>query len=271
MAKYTNSPLVGYTGLVNKHSGQRTHCIDRITPHCVVGQVTAARLKEIFSGTREVSSNYGIALDGTVGLYVEEKNRSWCSSSNANDQRAITIECASDPKPPYAFKAVVYDTLVKLCIDICKRNGKKKLLWFGDKAKTLNYSPKPDEMVLTVHRWFANKSCPGDWLYSRMGDLADKVTAALAADSGSAASSPKPAAKCPYAEPKALIKYGSTGSGVKWVQWYLNKAAGEKLAVDGIFGKLTQAAVLRFQKKQGLLVDGIVGSKTRAKLKKVVG
>lgn len=67
-----------------------------------------------------------------------------------------------------------------------------------------------------------------------MGDLADKVTAALAADSGSAASSPKPAAKCPYAEPKALIKYGSTGSGVKWVQWYLNKAAGEKLAVDGL-------------------------------------
>ena len=269
MAKYTNSPLVGYTGLVNKHSGQRTHCIDRITPHCVVGQVTAARLKEIFSGTREVSSNYGIALDGTVGLYVEEKNRSWCSSSNANDQRAITIECASDPKPPYAFKPVVYETLIKLCIDICKRNGKKKLLWFGDKAKTLNYSPKPDEMVLTVHRWFANKSCPGDWMYARMGDLADKVTAALNEDSSPA---PAPAVvKCPYPEPKALIKYGSTGSGVKWVQWYLNKAAGEKLAVDGIFGKLTQAAVLKFQKTHSLAVDGIVGSKTRAKLKKVVG
>ena len=233
--------------------------------------MTAARLGDIFSGTRDVSSNYGIALDGTIGLYVEEKNRSWCSSSNANDQRAITIECASDPKPPYAFKPIVYDSLVKLCIDICRRNGKKKLLWFGDKTKTLNYSPKPDEMMLSVHRWFANKSCPGDWLYSRMGDLAQKVTAALAADSGSAASSPNPVAKCPYSEPKALIKYGSTGNGVKWVQWYLNKAAGEKLAVDGIFGKLTQAAVLRFQKTHSLAVDGIVGSKTRAKLKKVVG
>lgn len=179
MSTYTNSPLVGYTRLVSKHSGKRTHSIDRITPHCVVGQVTAARLGDIFSGTRDVSSNYGIALDGTVGLYVEEKNRSWCSSSNANDQRAITIECASDPKPPYAFKPIVYETLIKLCIDICKRNGKKKLLWFGDKAKSLNYSPKPDEMVLTVHRWFANKSCPGDWMYARMGDLAAKVTAAL--------------------------------------------------------------------------------------------
>ena len=69
--------------------------------------------------------------------------------------------------------------LVKLCTDICKRNGKKKLLWLGDKNKTLNYSPKSDEMVLTVHRWFANKSCPGDWLYSRLGDLASKVTAKL--------------------------------------------------------------------------------------------
>ena len=128
MAKYTNSPLVGYTRLVSKHSGQRTHAIDRITPHCVDGQVTAARLGDIFSGKRDVSSNYGIALDGTVGLYVEEKNRSWCSSSNANDQRAITIECASDNKKPYAFKPVVYETLIKLCIDICRRNGKKKLL-----------------------------------------------------------------------------------------------------------------------------------------------
>lgn len=73
----------------------------------------------------------------------------------------------------------VYNTLIELCVDICKRNGKKKLLWFGDKTKTLNYNPAPDEMVLTVHRWFANKSCPGNWLYSRMGDLASKVTARL--------------------------------------------------------------------------------------------
>lgn len=110
---------------------------------------------------------------------MEEKNRSWCSSSSANDQRAVTIECASDLNHPYAMTTAVYNSLVKLCTDICKRNGKKKLLWLGDKNKTLNYSPKSDEMVLTVHRWFANKSCPGDWLYSRLGDLASKVTAAL--------------------------------------------------------------------------------------------
>ena len=110
---------------------------------------------------------------------MEEKNRSWCTSSNANDQRAVTIECASDKAEPYAMHQVVYERLVDLCEDICRRNGKKKLLWFGDKNKSLNYQPKADEMLITVHRWFANKSCPGDWLYARLGALASKVTSRL--------------------------------------------------------------------------------------------
>ena len=181
---YTNSKMVAYTKLSPNHSGQRTHTIDRITPHCVVGQCTAEGLGDWFAkSSTQASSNYGIDRDGRVGLYVEEKNRSWCSSSNANDQRAITIECASDTSEPYAFRDVVYQTLIKLCVDICKRNGKKKLIWFGDKDKTLNYSPKSDEMILTVHRWFANKSCPGNWMYARMGDLANKVTAQLGTSS----------------------------------------------------------------------------------------
>ena len=177
---YTNSSLVSYTKLSPNHSGQRTHSIDRITPHCVVGQCSVETLGNIFLPTsRQASCNYGIGVDGRVGMYVEEKNRSWCSSSSANDQRAVTIECASDTAEPYAFKDVVYQKLITLCVDICKRNGKKKLLWLGDKDKTLSYEPKSDEMVLTVHRWFANKSCPGSWMYARMGDLAAKVTAQL--------------------------------------------------------------------------------------------
>lgn len=176
---YTNSPFVSYTGLSPNHSGQRTHSIDRITPHCVVGQLSAEAICDCFPAGRDASCNYGIGTDGRVSLCVEEKNRSWCSSSNANDQRAVTIECASDRTEPYAMNSAVYDTLIKLCTDICRRNGKKKLLWFGDKNQTLNYSPKSDEMVITVHRWFANKSCPGNWLYARLGDLAAKVTAAL--------------------------------------------------------------------------------------------
>lgn len=180
----SNSSLVSYKRLSPNHSGRRTHSIDRITPHCVVGQCSIETLGNIFAPTsRQASCNYGIGTDGRVGMYVEEKNRSWCSSSNANDQRAVTIEFASDTKHPYTMNSTVYAALIKLCVDICRRNGKRKLIWLGDKNKTLNYSPKSDEMVLTVHRWFANKSCPGDWLYSRLGDLAAKVTAQLGGSS----------------------------------------------------------------------------------------
>ena len=177
---YTNSPLVAFTLLSPNHSGQRNHKIDRISPHCVVGQCTAEGLGDWFHRpSTQASSNYGIDKNGRVGLYVEEKNRSWCTSSNENDQRAVTIECASDKVEPYAMNEVVYDRLIDLCVDICQRNGKKKLLWFGDKKKSLDYQPKEDEMLITVHRWFANKSCPGNWLYARLGDLAAKVTARL--------------------------------------------------------------------------------------------
>lgn len=177
---YTNSSLVSYTKLSPNHSGQRTHSIDRITPHCVVGQLSAESICGCFtSPSCQASCNYGIGTDGRISLCVEEKNRSWCSSSNANDQRAITIECASDRSEPYAMNDKVYTSLISLCTDICKRNGKKKLLWLGGRDKTLNYAPKSDEMVIAVHRWFANKSCPGNWLYARLGDLAAKVTANL--------------------------------------------------------------------------------------------
>lgn len=176
----SNSPLVSYTKLSPNHSGKRKMSIDRITPHCTAVQLSVERLGEIFANpNRQASSNYGIGKDGRVALYVDECNRSWCSSSNANDQRAVTIECSSDSTKPYAFNDAVYNQLIELCVDICQRNGKTVLLWLGDKEKTLNYSPKSNEMVLTVHRWFANKSCPGEWLFSRLGTLAETVTERL--------------------------------------------------------------------------------------------
>ena len=178
--EYTNSPLVSCVKLSPNHSGQRTHDIDTITVHCVVGQCSAETIGSIFAPeSRQASSNYGVGYDGKIGMYVEEKNRSWCTSSRANDQRAITIEVASGATEPYAFNDAAYTRLIELCIDICKRNGKNKVVWFGDKDKTLAYEPADGEMVLTVHRWFANKSCPGSWMYARMDDLASKVNAAL--------------------------------------------------------------------------------------------
>lgn len=176
----SNSSLISYTRLSPNNSGERTMKIDRITPHCVVGQCSVETLGEIFfNSSRKASSNYGIGFDGRIGMYVPENKRSWCSSNASNDQRAITIECASDIIEPYKMNGAVYDSLVELCVDVCRRNGKTVLLWLGDKEKTLTYSPKSNEIILTVHRWFANKNCPGDWLYSRLGSLAETVTKEL--------------------------------------------------------------------------------------------
>ena len=197
---YTNSSLVSVTKLSPNNSGTRNHSIDRISPHCVVGQCTAESLGNWFAlSSTQASSNYGIGKDGKIGLYVPESKRSWCTSSAANDNRAVTIECASDTYAPYAMTDAVYQSLIKLCTDICKRNGKKKLLWFNDKDKSLNYNPAADEMVITVHRWFAAKSCPGDWLYNRLGDLALKVTTALGG-------SDPALAPAPATDPEGFIK-----------------------------------------------------------------
>ena len=174
---YTNSPLATVTLLSPNHSGQRKHSIDTITIHCVVGQCSARRIGEIFQPTsRQASSNYGIGYDGEIGLYVEEKNRSWCSSSNANDQRAITIEVASDTTEPYAVTDKAYAALIELVADICKRNGIKKLVWSTNKTDRVNHK---NGCNMTVHRDYANKSCPGTYLYERHGQIAEEVNKKL--------------------------------------------------------------------------------------------
>ncbi len=268
---YTNSKLTAYTKLSPNHSGQRTHAIDRITPHCVVGQCTAEGLGDWFAqSSTSASSNYGIDKDGRVGLYVEEKNRSWCSSSNANDQRAVTIECASDTTEPYAFRDVVYQKLIALCADICQRNGKKKLLWLGDKDTILNYIPKSDEMVLTAHRFFANKSCPGNWMYARMGDLAEKVTALLGGITV-AAETTETTVYIEAVEFDTMLSKGDEGSAVEKMQTMLiacGYTCGE-CGADGCFGNDTLQAVMTFQMAASLEVDGIYGPETEAALKAV--
>lgn len=175
----SNSSLVSVVKYSPNHSGKRKGKITYIIPHCVVGQLSADRLGDVFLPTsRKASSNYGIGKDGEVGLYVDECNRSWCSSTDL-DEFAVTIECASDLKEPYAMNDKVYNTLIDLCVDICKRNNKKKLIWINDKNKALAYTCKDDEILLLVHRWFANKSCPGTFLFNRLGNLAEEVTKRL--------------------------------------------------------------------------------------------
>ena len=174
----SNSPLVTYTRITKNRTSPRNQKIDTITIHCIVGQWTAKQGCDYFATTdRQCSANYVVGKDGSIGLSVEEKDRSWCTSSRANDSRAITIEVASDTKHPYAVTDKAYEALIALVADICKRNGIKRLLWKADKSLI----GQVNKQNMTVHRWFANKACPGEYLYSRHGEIANRVNAILAA------------------------------------------------------------------------------------------
>lgn len=177
----SNSPLATYERISPNHSVQPNKINDRISIHVVVGQWTAKQIADYFAqASVQAAPNYGIGCDGSISLCVEEKDRSHCTSSRSNDSRSVTIEVASDTKHPYAVTDAALSALKNLLTDICQRNGKTKLLWFGNKEQTLNYKSAPDEMVLTVHRWFANKACPGDYLYGLHAQIASEVTQRLA-------------------------------------------------------------------------------------------
>lgn len=172
----SNSQLVTYTKISPNKTVPRINVIDTITIHVVVGQVTVERLGEIFANPdRNASSNYGVGYDGNIGMYCEEKDRSWCSSSKSNDNRAITVEVASDNFHPYKVTDEALYGLIELCADICKRNGIKELKWQGDKSLI----GQVDEQNMTVHRWFAAKACPGDYLYDLHGEIARRVNLIL--------------------------------------------------------------------------------------------
>lgn len=182
---FSNSKLVSYTKISPNKTSPRNHVIDTITIHCVVGQCSVETLGDIFAPTsRRASSNYGIGYDGRIGMYVEEKDRSWCSSSSSNDNRAITIEVASDTTDPYAVNDKAMSALIELVADICRRNNIKELKWKGDKSLI----GQVDKQNMTVHRWFAAKSCPGDYLYNKHSYIAKEVNKKLGVVSSSASS-----------------------------------------------------------------------------------
>ena len=173
----SNSPLATYTRITKNKTSPRNHAIDTITIHCIVGQWTAKQGCDYFATTdRQCSANYVVGKDGSIGLSVDEKDRSWCSSNGTNDNRAITIEVASDTTHPYAITAKAYAALLDLVTDICKRNGIKKLVWSTNKNDRVNHR---NGCNMTVHRDFANKACPGEYLYSRHGEIAAEVNRRL--------------------------------------------------------------------------------------------
>ena len=217
---YTNSKLVNYTKISPNRSVNRNHKIDTISIHCVVGQCSVETLGSIFaSPSKEASSNYGIGYDGRIGLYVEEKDRSWCTSSASNDNRAITIEVASDTFEPYKVNNAAYKSLIKLLVDICKRNGIKKLVWSTNKSERMNHL---NGCNMTVHRDYANKSCPGDYLYNLHGQIAKEVNAQLGLGTSSTATTVK----------KTLYRVRKTWKDVKSQKGAFNDLSNAKKCAD---------------------------------------
>ena len=177
----SNSSLVDYTLISPNRTSPRNHVIDTITIHCVVGQCTVEALGNVFAPeSRRASSNYGIGYDGRIGMYVEEKDRSWCSGSADNDNRAITIEVACDTYAPYAITDAAYAALIDLCTDICVRNGIDQLRWEADP----DLIGQVDRQNMTVHRWMQPTSCPGETLFNLHYQIADEVNQRLRGEHG---------------------------------------------------------------------------------------
>ena len=205
---FSNSALATVKMISPNRTPNRNHAIDTVTIHCFVGQVDAKRGCQVFQpSSKGASCNYVVGYDGSIGLCVEEKDRSWCTggkdkngnpirvngiSGSSNDYQAVTIEVASDTTHPYAITDKAMAALIELCADICKRNGIKALLWKGDKSLVGQVS----KQNLTVHRWFANKACPGDYIYQRLGDIAAAVNKKLGA--AGTTTPVAPASKVPY-------------------------------------------------------------------------
>lgn len=174
---FTNSPLVNHIRLCNDYSPGRYHriynpsgAILKITLHHMAGNLTIEKCGDLFATSeRQVSSTYGVGTDGRIGLYVEEKNRPWTSSSADNDYKAVTVEIANDRiGGNWHISDKALASTINLCVDVCKRNGIKKLIYTGDETGNL-----------TLHKFFAATNCPGPYLESKMEYIAKQVNKRL--------------------------------------------------------------------------------------------
>lgn len=166
----SNSTLVDIIRISPNKTPSRNHTIDTITIHCMCAQWSADEAALYFSRNSVAAApNYVVGCDGSIGLCVEEKDRSWCSSNRVNDNRAITIEVASDKTAPYKVRPAAYSKLIELVADVCQRNGITELIWSDEKDNRVNHK---NGCNMTVHRDFANKSCPGEYLYALQPDIA---------------------------------------------------------------------------------------------------
>lgn len=169
----SNSSLISYTKISPNRTSPRKKPIRKITIHHMAGNLTVEQCGAVFAPTsRRASSNYGIGTDGRIGMYVEEKDRAWTSSSPDNDNQAVTIEVANNTLGPnWTVSDKAMTSLIDLCVDICKRNGIQRLNFTGDKTGNL-----------TMHCYFKSTLCPGPYLKSKFPYIASEVNKRLGAE-----------------------------------------------------------------------------------------
>lgn len=231
------SSLVEYVKISPNKTSPRDHAIDTITIHCMAGNLSVETCANVFAPTsRKASSNYGVGSDGRVGCYVDEADRSWCSSNKANDMRAITIEVANDggADTGWHVSGVAMSSLIKLVADVCKRNNIHKLVWSDSKDDRINHR---NGCNMTVHKDFKNKDCPGAYLMSKMPYIADEVNKLLGASGGSSVSGVVPSNPAPV---KSLDEVAKEVINGKWGNGSERK---ERLEASGYVYSAVQAKV----------------------------
>lgn len=262
----SNSSLVNYTKIAPNKTSPRNKDITKITIHHMAGNLSVQTCGNVFQSAN-ASANYGVDGSGNVGMYVEECDRSWASSSSSNDHQAVTIEVANcGGSPDWEVSDTALEKTIDLCVDICERNGIEKLIYTGD-----------DTGNLTRHNMFTATTCPGSYLQSKFDYIADTVNARLNGEESTTAttgiavdgrwgqatskalqkrlgttedgkiSNQSPASQKLHTEcSSASWEWNdvSTGSNcIKALQNLLNSAFGASLTIDGKCGSLTIKAL----------------------------
>ena len=265
----TVSKLASYQHITKNHSGNRTSKITKITPHYMAGAMTGKQCADYFASTdRQASSNYCIGPNGDIAVSVPEEYRAWTSSSNWNDQRSITIECANNPDS--SLSDATYKALVKLCADICKRYGINP-----------HYDGTQNGSI-TFHAMFAATSCPGAWLKAKItsGQLEKDIKAQMGQTTTTKPATPaKPSTPKPAATTGKLESYSGyvevTYSGKDGLAYH-NKASWSDSTIAGFAKKGEVFTITGRQKVDGVymyrLKSGmwITSSSTYVKYKKTI-
>lgn len=167
----SESKLVQYRNLTKNYS-RRTESIGKIAIHHAAAVASAKKIVDGFiPAQRKASATYVIGNDGDYGQSVLESNRPWTDRSTWCDNKAVTIEvsnCATGGEWPISDAA--YKSLIRLCVDICQRNGIKSVNYTGTKNG-----------VLVEHRMFAATLCPGPYIHNLLvsGKIAQDINAGL--------------------------------------------------------------------------------------------